>query len=412
MVSVGIDVSKEKSMVCILQPYGEVVMSPREVNHTEAEVNGLIKSILSLPGEIKVVMEATGIYHLPILHRLKQSGLFVSVINPFVMKKYASSTLRKGKTDKMDSVRIANYGIDKWFRLTDYQPLEKSYEELKILGRQYSHYITLKIASKLSIADILDRTMPGIKKLLSAKQSSEPTKDKLSDFVEEYWHFDNIVRMNENQFVSHYGRWAKKKGYHQSENKARKIYAMAQSGIPTLSSDTPSTKMLVQEAVKVLREINRTLEIILTQMQSIANVLPEYSVVRSMPGVGAVLAPRLIAEIGDVRRFHSGSALIAYAGIDSPPFESGGFIATKRRISKRGASLLRKTGYEIMKCLKTVKPTQDAAVYQFMLKKESEGKPKKVAKIAALNKFLRIYYARVKEVYTTENYELSEKAMA
>ena len=52
-----------------------------------------------------------------------------------------------------------------------------------------------------------------------------------------------------------------------------------------------------------------------------------------------------------------------------------------------------------MKCLKTVKPVDDAAVYDYMLKKESEGKPKKVAKIAALNKFLRIYYARVKEVY-------------
>lgn len=108
-----------------------------------------------------------------------------------------------------------------------------------------------------------------------------------------------------------------------------------------------------------------------------------------MSGVGDVLGPRLIAEIGDIRRFHSGSALIAYAGIDAPPFESGTFVGTKRRISKRGSSLLRKTGYEVMKCLKTVKPTEDAAVYLYMLKKGSEGKAKKVAKIAALNKFLR-----------------------
>ena len=85
--------------------------------------------------------------------------------------------------------------------------------------------------------------------------------------------------------------------------------------------------------------------------------------------------------------------MIAYAGIDSPPYESGGFTGTKRGITKRGSSLLRKTGYEVMKCLKTVKPTEDAAVYEFILKKESEGKAKKVAKIAGLNKFLRIYYA-------------------
>ncbi len=63
-----------------------------------------------------------------------------------------------------------------------------------------------------------------------------------------------------------------------------------------------------------------------------------------------------------------------------------------------GSALLRKTGFEIMKCIKSNKP-QNSAVYQFILKKESEGKALKLAKIAGLNKFLRIYYARVKEVY-------------
>jgi transposase len=157
--------------------------------------------------------------------------------------------------------------------------------------------------------------------------------------------------------------------------------------------------MLVLESVRVLGEVNQTLQTILAQMQMIATNLDEYKVVRAMSGVGDVLAPRLIAEIGDVKRFHSGSALIAYAGLDSPPYESGNFTGSKRKISKRGSSLLRKTGYEVMKCLKTVKPSNDAAVYQYILKKESEGKPKKVAKIAGLNKFLRIYYARVREVY-------------
>ena len=52
-----------------------------------------------------------------------------------------------------------------------------------------------------------------------------------------------------------------------------------------------------------------------------------------------------------------------------------------------------------MKVLKSVKPTQDDAVYRYILKKETEGKPPKVAKIAGLNKFLRIYYARVSAVY-------------
>ncbi|NRT23227.1 transposase [Clostridium beijerinckii] len=154
------------------------------------------------------------------------------------------------------------------------------------------------------------------------------------------------------------------------------------------------------EAVRVLREVDKTLCLILSQMQELASSLEEYKIVREMPGVGDTLAPRLIAEIGDVRRFHSKKALIAYAGIDSPPYESGQFVGNKRRISKRGSSLLRKTGYEIMKCIKSNKP-QDDAIYLYMIKKEAEGKAKKVAKIAAFNKFLRIYYARLKEIYMT-----------
>ena len=396
MISVGIDISKEKSMVCILKPYGELIAEPYEIKHTDSDLKLLVETILEFKEETKVVMEATGAYHFPVLSYLKEHNIFVSVINPLVMKQYSFVGLRKGKTDKMDAIKIANYGIDNWFRLIDYQASDEIYSELKLLGRQYSHYITMRVESKLTLNNLLARTMPGIKKVLN-NRSDKPDKDKLNDFVKEYWHYDNITKKSEKQFILSYSKWVKKKGYRQNETKAKQIYALAQESIPTLSSNTPSTKMLVLEAVRVLSEIDRTLYMILTQMQELASSLKEYEVVRDMRGVGDPLAPRLIAEIGDIKRFYSKKSLIAYAGIDSPPFESGQFVANKRRISKRGSALLRKTGYEIMKCIKSNKP--DNPVFIYMIKKENEGKPKKVAKIAALNKFLRIYYAKVKEVY-------------
>lgn len=91
--------------------------------------------------------------------------------------------------------------------------------------------------------------------------------------------------------------------------------------------------------------------------------------------------------------------MIAFAGIDAPPYQSRQFIGTNRKISKRGSSTLRKIGYEVMRVSKTHSAPADSSVYWYILKKESEGKAKKLAKIAGLNKFLRIYYARVKEVY-------------
>ena len=52
--------------------------------------------------EVKIVMEATGIYHLPVATYLKEHGLFVSAINPYEMKQYRTRGLRKVKTDRAD----------------------------------------------------------------------------------------------------------------------------------------------------------------------------------------------------------------------------------------------------------------------------------------------------------------------
>ena len=399
MLSVGIDVSKEKSTVCAMRPLGEILVMPFEISHTDSDLSEVVRMITRLDSDVKIVMEATGIYHLPVATFLREKGLFISVINPYEMKLYRAQDLRKVKTDKRDSMTIANYGIDKWFDLREFTPQEDVYAELRLLGRQYRFFMESRIDHLLNLTHLLDYTMPGVKACFGGWSESSG-KDKLCDFVEEYWHYDNITRRSEKKFVEHYQKWTKKKGYQFSETKALQIYSLAKDGIPTISPNAPSTKMLLLEAVKALREVNSALFAILTRMKELAKTLPEYPVVRAMGGVGDVLAVKLIAEIGDVRKFKSGKALIAYAGIDPPPYESGKFIGTERHISKRGSTTLRKIGYEVMRCVKSNGGNRDTAVYDFMLKKEDEGKAKKVAKIAALNKFLRIYYARVMEVYS------------
>ena len=399
MISVGIDVSKDKSTVCMLRPYGEVVEAPYNIDHTEQALNTLIERIKSFDEDVKVVLEATGGYHQVVVAKLLTSNIFTVVVNHYIMKKYCAATLRKAKTDKIDSIRIANYGIDHWFSMIAYCPPDEIYKELKLLGRQYEQYVRLKVGCKIQLANLLDGVMPGIKSILQGTVPAYSTKDKLCDFVEKYWHYDNIKKMSEKQFLSDYEKWTKRKGYRYNESQAIAIYQLSKNNIPTLKSSTPSTKMLVLQAVKSVREAELTLSLIISQMQEIASTLPEYSVVREMKGVGDVLSVRLIGEIGDVRRFRNGSSLVAFAGIDAPPYESGKFVGTNRNISKRGSSTLRKIGYEIMHSLKVSKPTEDSAVYDFIIKKENEGKPKRVAKIAGLNKFLRIYYARVMALY-------------
>lgn len=132
------------------------------------------------------------------------------------------------------------------------------------------------------------------------------------------------------------------------------------------------------------------------EMLRLSALLPEYDVVMSMYGAGAVTGPILMAEIGDVRRFTSKGALVAFAGLDAPPYQSGAFEAKSRHVSKRGSPHLRRTLFQITSVI-LQHSDPSSSVYQFMDRKRAEGKHFYVYMVAGAAKFLRIYYARVKE---------------
>jgi transposase len=91
-ISVGIDVSKGESMVMAMRPLGEVVFKPRKVLHTAGELENLANFLKGLDGEVRAVMEATGRYHEPVAEMLHKGGLFVSVVNPKLVKDYGHNS--------------------------------------------------------------------------------------------------------------------------------------------------------------------------------------------------------------------------------------------------------------------------------------------------------------------------------
>ena len=394
MISVGIDVSKGKSTVCILKPGGEVVKPPFEMEHAVEILDSLVSLINSFDEETRVVLEDTGHYHLPVASYLSSHGIFVCCVNALRMKKFCAQSIRRAKTDKIDAVRIASFGITYWSELTRAYDAPDTYDELRFLARQYYQITSILVKAKVNLSNLLDQVMPGISNLLQNQKDNH----KLTEFVDRYIHFQTILDMGEKKFTADYCKWAKKKGYRCNERKAADIFALAQNGIPSLPN-SQSVKIAVREAIKLIHSTEESRNTILAQMQALCKTLPEYSVVRDMNCIGDALAPRIIAEIGDVRRFRNKHSLIAYAGIDAPPYQSGAFNASERKISKRGNSYLRKTGYEIMQSLIQHKPIDDP-VYDFIQKKRSEGKCGKEAMIAGLNKFLRVYYGKVMQLYS------------
>lgn len=398
MNAVGIDVSKGKSMIAVMRPFGEVVASPFEVVHTTSELGKLAKFLLSLNGETKVIMEYTSNYYQPIARVLHEAGIFVSVVHAKLIHDYGNNSIRKVKTDKKDAVKIANYGLDRWLNLVGYMPEEEIRQMLKACSRQYNKYIRLKTALKNNLISLLDQTFPGVNTLFT----SHPREDghqKWLDFSAKFWHCECVCGVSPRAFSESYHKWCKKSGYKFSESKAESIYTESCGHIGILPKND-CTKLLITQAVAQINTVAENLAVVSREMKRLAAMLPEYPVVLSMRGVGEVLGPQLLAEIGDVYRFNCKQSLIAFAGLDAPPYQSGNFESSNRKISKKGSPHLRKTLFQVMNGLIQTAPADDP-VFQFLNKKRAEGKHYYVYMTAAAGKFLRIYYARVKAFLTT-----------
>lgn len=394
MNAVGIDVSKGKSTVTIRKPGDVVLLPPRDIPHTQSQINTLIELIRSLDGETKVCMEHTGRYYEPIASWLSDAGIFVSAVNPILIKDFGDDSLRAPKTDKADSQKIARYALDRWVKLKQYGTMDKTRSQLKTMNRQFGFYMAHKTAMKNNLIALLDQTYPGANGFFSSPARSDGSQ-KWVDFIHTYWHVDCVRSKSPEAFTEHYQNWCRRKGYNFSAQKAEEIYQLSSDLIAVFPKDD-STKLLVRQAVAMLDTISATVETLRMKMDETASMLPEYPVVMAMDGVGPTLGPQLMAEIGDVTRFTHRGALTAFAGVDPGKDDSGQRFRKSVPTTKKGSPYLRKTLFQIMDGLIKRSPSDDA-VYAFMDKKRAQGKPYYVYMTAGANKFLRIYYGRVKE---------------
>jgi len=399
MNSVGIDVSKGKSMVAALRPFGEVAIVPREVTHTQSNLERLGYDIIGLGEDTWAVMEATGRYHEPVASALHDLGISVCVLNPIVIKQSGAGSVRKVKSDKKDALKIAKYGLDNWTLLRQYTPTDAVRQLLKLFSRQYNLYMKTSVALQNNLISLLDKTFPGANKLFDSPTRADGHQ-KWVDFTADFWHCDCLTCISEKTFTERYQKWCKRKGYLFSASKAEDVYISSAGHIITLPKND-NTKLLITSATTELTATRKVLMTVKAEVIRLAHNLPEYSIVQAMYGVGEITGAQLMAELGDVRRFDNRRAIVAFAGIDPEVNQSGAYQRESNSASKRGSPHLRKTLFQVVNTHLKKSPTNEP-VYQFLDKKRTEGKPYYVYMTAAANKFLRIYYARVKE-YLNEN---------
>lgn len=393
-IAVGIDVAKGKSEVAVADQSLEILLMPYQVKHTVLELNALADTLRRLGGELRIIMEATGHYSEPVARNLYAAGFFVSVVNPYLVKDFGNNTLRQVKTDKADAVRIARYGIHYWRELRRYTPADDVRARLKELNRQFLFYTDRKIAQQGHLVCLLDRAFPAAHKLFTNRPKADG-RLKWVDFVKEFWHCDIINQMSEDEFAEAYRVWCRENNYEFKPRKAFDIYVKSFGLIPTLPKDE-HTKSLIAIAANQMTAISQDVERLRGELCDLAQRLPEYPVVTGLFGTGKSIAAQLMAEIGDMRNYKRIKSLPAFAGVDPGQKQSGVYSVRSVVITKNGSCHLRRTLSFAMDVYVLEKPAGDP-VYEFYKKKRAEGKHYFVCKVAAANKFLRIYYARVKE---------------
>lgn len=385
----SIDVSKSKSFAASFLAYGEPFHKPFSFCHSPSGTSLLLQHLNELEVKTgfkpKVVLEATGNYSKPISSFFEHAGYQVAVLNPIVTHQLKSKCIRKIKTDPIDADRIAQvFYLSNDLRFSSSLP--DFVADLRNLCRHYDDLNSVYTELQLRFRSILDLVFPNYDTVfyhVCCKSSLELISSFPSPKAVLSANRDDIIRILKSS--KHSLNWI--------DMKVDILLAAARESLPSNQSQQSNTRVL-KDYVRILLTHQDILDDIRDQIIAQAKLSPIFQLLKSISGVGDLTAAIIVGEIGDVRRFNTVKQLVAFAGLDPSVFQSGKFSASNNRISKRGSSYLRKALYQatVAGISKRKNGPVNSVLFEFYSKKLSEGKPPKVAIIAACGKLLRLAY--------------------
>ncbi len=378
MISVGIDVAKDKHDCFIMNSEGEVLFNPFVIQNNREGFDSLYEKICSVADDftkVKVGLEATGHYSYNILGYLLDKGLPTYVINPLHTNLYRKSlSLRKTKTDKVDAHTIATMLLSD-VNLKSYSNTLYHNEELKSLTRYRFDKVNERAKLKISIARLINILFPELEKLVSTLHmasvyellSQYPSAKQIASA-----HLTKLTNLLSNASK---GRYSKEKA-EEIRNAARR----------SIGSDMPAKSLELKHTIKLIKELDAEIEEIEFHIEIIMDEIN--SPILTIPGISYRMGAMIIAEIGDFDNFSSPDKILAYAGLAPSIYQSGQFTASYSRMEKRGSRYLR---YALFNSAKYV-CQWDETFAEYLAKKRSEGKHYYVAISHACKKLIRVIY--------------------
>lgn len=388
MIIVGIDIAKNHHEATIIDACGNIIMKSFRFSNNHKGSSTLINNINKVNGSnepVVIGMEATGHYWLPLYSRLVSEGFDIKVINPIQSDSFRNLYIRQTKNDSKDSFIIAE--VIRFGRFSSTGIAEESILSLRNLSRFRLFQVDMVADLKRKTISLLDQVFPEYSKLFS-DTFGKSSLQILTEYStpEEFLNVDTNV-LAEILSTASKGRLGRAKA-EQIQNAAENSFGIK------LATDTFSfqIKQLIEQ-IKFIEDHISELEV------EIATLLKKLDTpIETIPGIGAVLGAIIISEIGDISRFKNASKLVAFAGIDPTIKQSGEFLGTKNKMSKRGSPYLRRAIW----LAATVASFNDPVLSAYYNKKRNEGKHHFTAVGAVARKLLYIIHAvlRNNEPYT------------
>lgn len=320
----GIDVSKASSEVAILVN-GEKVHG----YSIPTDAIGFSKLLedLKTVSKPEIVFEATGIYSCCLQAFLEDNGYAYTRLNPLEAKKQLDS-LRVRKTYKSDAEKLASSQFILNRKPTYVQ--KEVYQELRDLSRFYQNLTEDIVRTKNRLHKVLQVTFPEMEQLLS-----KPTGEHYWNLVISFPIKDLVLELTESDLCEIIRNSTSKRiSDKRVQTLVEKAIELAKQSYPAVKKNSPILEEVRYYAQEPLR-LSESRQVVLDQMVQLAQPLPEYEILISIPGIAETTATSIIGELGDIRRFDSANQINAFIGIDLRHYESGNFLA-KEHITKRG----------------------------------------------------------------------------
>jgi transposase len=332
MFYVGIDIAKHNHEASIINEKGELLSESISFSNSQKGCEKLIKLMerFAAAKENTIIgMEATGHYWLSVYSYLLELGFDLKVINPIQSDAFRKMYIRQTKNDSKDSFIIAR--IMRFGQFSESGFSDEKTQALRRLCRYRFALVDECSDWKRKVIALLDQVVPEYSSLFSDTFGASGKEAPLAYPTPEDMLSINSETLSELLQKSGHGRF--------SSDKAEQLQQAAKNSFGVKFAKD-AFAFQIRQMIARIKFIEEQLADLEAEISRLLNEINP--IITSIIGIGNTLGAVIISEIGDISRFDSAPKLVAFAGLDVSVKQSGEFLGTQNKISKRGSPYLRR----------------------------------------------------------------------